>query len=160
MRRLARLIALPALLLLLLAPAAARADDQSFARTTISQAVTLDRYERAASTALGKVDRRGLAAVPGARRAIKLVRRQVDRLLTAVRPEQTSTPEGAAAKQQLFTLLGKEKDGYGTLDRALAAYQAGDTATARTLQSRAKRTLGIVRRGAARLGATLRALAQ
>lgn len=158
MPRIARLIVLPALLLLLFAPAA-RADDQSFARATITQAATLDRYERAASTALGKVDRRGLAAVPAARRAIKQVRRQVDRLLTAVRPEQTSTPDGAAAKRQLFTLLGKEKDGYGTLDRALAAYQADDVATARTLQSRAKKTLAAVRRGAARLGDALRALA-
>ncbi len=121
--------------------------------------MTLDRFERAASSALGKVDRKGLAAVPGARRAIKQVRQQVNRLLGAVRPEQTSTPAGAAAKKTLFTLLRKEKDGYGTLDRALAAYSSGDSATARTLLSRAKRALAVVRRDAARLGATLRQLA-
>jgi len=160
MPRTRRLVALPALLLLLLAPAVARADDQSFARTAIAQAVTLDRYETAASNALQKVDRKGVAAVPGARRAIKLARRQIDRLLAAVGPEQTSTSEGAAAKKQLSTLLKKEKDGYGTLDRALAAYKAGDAPTARTLLSRAKRTLAAVRQQAGRLGATLRALAE
>jgi hypothetical protein len=158
MSGIARLIALPALLLLLLAPAA-RADDQSFARTAIDEAVTLDRYEQGASTALAKVDRKGVAAVPAARRAIKLARRQIDRLLGAVAPEQTSTPAGADAKRKLTALLKREKDGYGTLDRALVAYKAGDAPTARTLLARAKRTLATVRREAGRLGETLRALA-
>jgi hypothetical protein len=159
MPRLLRTIALPALLLLLLAPAAAQADDQSFARTAIAGAQTLLRYERATGSALQKVDRRGLAAVPGARRAVKQVRRQADALLRSVRPEQTSTPDGAAAKKTLFALLRREKDAYGTLDRALAAYVAGDAPTARTLLSRAKKALARVSSDATRLGATLRELA-
>ncbi|MDO8188160.1 hypothetical protein Q5424_25425 [Conexibacter sp. JD483] len=159
MPRALRLIALPALLLLLLAPAAARADDQSFARTAITGAQTLLRYERATGSALQKVDRRGVPAVPGARRAIKQVRRQVDTLLKAVRPEQTSSPDGAVAKKTLFALLRREKDGYATLDRALTAYVAGDARTARTLLSRARRALAKVSSEAATLGAKLRELA-
>ncbi|MDW5596455.1 hypothetical protein VSS74_19060 [Conexibacter stalactiti] len=148
-----------AVTLLLALPLVARADDQSFARAAITQAVTLDRHETATSKALAKVDTRGLAAVPGARRAIKLVRRQVDRMRAAVTPEQTSTPEGETAKRKLLEILAAEKRAYGTLDSALVAYKRGDNATARTLLSRAKRSIASIRVQAGRLGSELQAMA-
>ncbi|HST40099.1 MAG TPA: hypothetical protein VLK58_11345 [Conexibacter sp.] len=145
--------------LLLGLPLAARADDRSFARAAITQAVTLDRHETAAGKALAKVDTRGVAAVPGARSAIRLVRRQTDRMRAAVTPEQTSTPGGETAKRKLLEILAAEKRAYGTLDEALVAYKRGDSATARTLLSRAKRSIASIRAAAGRLGSELRAMA-
>jgi hypothetical protein len=150
---------LVAVTLLLALPLAARADDRSFARAAITQAVTLDRRETATSRALAKVDRGGVAAVPAARRAVKAVRRQVDRMRAAVMPEQTSTADGETAKRKLLEILAAEKSAYGTLDRALVAYETGDDATARTLLGRAKRAIASIRKAAGRLGSELRAMA-
>lgn len=159
MPRIARLIALPALLLPLLAPAAARADDQSFARAALTQGASLGTHERAALAALAEVDRRGARAVPAARAAIRRTRREIDRLIAAVRRERTSSREGATVKRALVAVMGREKQGYGTLDSMLVAFLDDDEATANLLLKRAKRTLRQVSRDVAALAPRVRALA-
>jgi len=159
MPRIARLIALPALLLLLFAPAAARADDQSFARAALTQGAVLGPYEKAALAALAEVDRSGLPAVPAARVAIRRTRRELGRLIAAMRRERTSSREGATVKRELVAVMGREQQGYGMLDSMLVAFRADDQATARLLLKRAKRTLRQVSRDVAVLAPRVRALA-
>lgn len=149
-----------ALLPALLAPAVvAQADDRSFARTAIEQAAQLNRAEIAASRALQRVDRRGRAAIPAARRAIRAVRRQTTLMTRAIEREQTSTQDGETAKRKLMELLAVEKSAYGTLDRALAAYKRGDMRTANALLARAKKQIRGVSAQAAELGRRLQLLA-
>lgn len=155
--RLAPLLA--ALLALALLAPAARADDQSFARTAIAQAAELSRLERAAAKALARVDAKGRAAVPAARRAVKAVRRQATLMTRAAEAEQTSTPDGEATKRRLIELLAIEQRAYATLDRALAAYKRGNMRTANTLIARAKRQIRGVTAEAVKLGERLRVLA-
>lgn len=152
------LLALAALAMLLVVPVAARADDQSFARTALTQATTLKRAEESTQKALRRVDSRGRSAIPAARQQIKLVRRQVRVMIRVVRGERTSTPDGATLKAKLIELLAVEQRAYGTLDTALAAYRRGDVRTANTLLSRAKRQLRGVADAAVRVGRQLRAM--
>ncbi|ADB49946.1 hypothetical protein [Conexibacter woesei] len=147
------------LTLLLVAPVAARADDQSFARTALTHADALKRAETAATRALRRVDARGRSAIPGARQAVKTVRGQARLMRDAVDREQTSTPDGETTKRQLLELLAVELRAYGTLDRALAAYKRGDVRTANTLLRRAKGQLRGVGEAAARVGQKLSELA-
>lgn len=147
------------LTLLLSAPVAARADDQSFARTALTHAETLGRAERAATTALRRVDARGRSAIPAARRAVKAVRREAKLMRGAVEREQTSTENGETTKRELLELLAVELRGYGTLDRALAAFKRGDVRTANTLQRRAKSQLRGLGEAAQAVGRRLRELA-
>lgn len=159
-RATATLPVVPLLLALaLLAPAAARADDQSFASTAGEQARTLVSAELAVTAALQRVDRRGRSAIPAARRKVKLVRRQLTLMARAVRAEQTSTPEGETVKRALIRLLADEKRGYGTLDGALAAFKRGRQRTASTLLARAGRQLRATAAEASELAGELARLA-
>jgi hypothetical protein len=126
---------------LLLLPAAARADDRSFATTAAAQAQKLARYESATGRALVRVDRRGRAAIPAARRAAAATRAQIDRALRPIRRETTSSAEGAAVKRRFVALLVAEKKAYTTVDRSLAATQRGDIRTGNALQARAKKAI-------------------
>jgi hypothetical protein len=157
MTRPLRLVALLCAALLLL-PAAARADDRSFAATAIDQAGKLARYETATGRALLRVDKRGKSAIPAARKAAGATRTQIYRALGPIRAEQTSTPDGAAVKREFVALLVAEKKAYKTVDRSLAAFQRGQVSTGNTLQARAKKAIARVRRAAVKLAPRLRAL--
>jgi hypothetical protein len=142
----------------LLLPGAARADDRSFATTAIDQAGTLARYEAATGRALVRVDRRGKAAIPAARRAAAATRAQIDSALRPVRAEATTSADGAAVKRGFVALLVAEKKAYKTVDRSLAAFQRGAITTGNALQRQAKRAIERVRRDAVRLAPRLRTL--
>lgn len=141
--------------LLLLVPVAARADDRSFATVAIEQAGKLARYETATNRALVRTDEKGHSAIPAARRAVRATRTQIDRALVPIRAEQTSTPDGADVKRKLIDLLRREKQGYKTVDRALAAFLRDDVSTGNALQRRAKEALAKVRREAQKLAPAL-----
>ncbi|MDW5596454.1 hypothetical protein VSS74_19055 [Conexibacter stalactiti] len=144
----------------LLLPAAARADDRSFATTAIDQAGRLARYESATGTALTRVDRRGRAAIPAARRAVQATRNQIDKALRPLRGESTSTADGARIKRRFVALLVAEKKTYGTVDRSLAAFQRGEVSTGNELQRRAKASIAKIRKQAMRLAPALRRLVE
>jgi hypothetical protein len=144
----------------LLLPAAARADDRSFAATAIDRAARLARYETATGEALTRVDRRGRSAIPAARRAVQATRSQIDRALAPLRGESTSSDDGARIKRKLVSLLVMEKKTYGTVDRSLAAFQRGDVSSGNELQRRAKASIEKIRRQAVRLAPALRRLAE
>ncbi len=143
---------------LLLLPAAARADDRSFATTAVEQAQKLARYETATGRALVRVDKRGRSAIPAARRAAAATRAQIDRALRPVRAQSTTSADGAAVKRRFVTLLVAEKKAYKTVDSSLAAFQRGDVSTGNTLQARAKKAIANVRKAAVKLAPRLRAL--
>ena len=143
---------------LLLLPAAARADDRSFATTAVEQAQKLARYETATGRALVRVDKRGKAAIPAARKAAAATRAQIDRALRPVRAAATTSADGAAVKRRFVALLVAEKKAYTTVDRSLAAFGRGEVSTGNTLQARAKKAIAKVRKAAVKLAPRLRAL--
>ncbi|MBB4660722.1 hypothetical protein [Conexibacter arvalis] len=148
-----------ALLAMLALPVAARADDQSFARTAIERSQALGRYERAVNRAMNRLARTGPKSYAATRRVVRTAIRQVVRTRTGIRKLETSTPAGADAKATLLRLLAVEQRAYRTLDRAIAAGQRGKSGTARTLVTRANRQLRSITREAIALGMELSRLA-
>jgi erythromycin esterase-like protein len=140
-------------------PAAAAADDRSFAETSISEAQKLGKTEKAASKAVSKVRTHSKKAITTARRKIAGVRKQATRMTTAVRREDTSTDAGATAKSSLLKLLKTERGAYALLDDALAQLRKGNVSTANRLAKRANDKLKAVGDEARKLGQTLAQLA-
>lgn len=151
--------ALLAFALALLAPVGARADDRSFARTAIEHANHLATAQTAARRAVARVDAKGRAALPQARRKVREVRGQVTLMVRAVDGETTSTPVGETTKRDLLRLLATVKKGYGTLDLALAAHKRGDRRGVGILLRRATRQLSGTGAEAERIARDLHALA-